>query len=536
MGKAVFSAETTYTAEFQAELNTGKERRNWSHTLKFTTGNPLRAPPDQVKELVKRINHYRRLAKLNEVTLDETLSKPCQAHAIYLSRNEGRPNLNPNTEDSALPGYTAEGKAIAPRANMGLTSFDPPSTIDRWAAMFHYRFPILDPLATRVGVGITRSPQSWYLVLVNEQNGGSFTSPVVFPAPDQTDVPIYYAVGEGPSPIPDKDRVAGFPVFVQFPERASVKDVVAEVYKEGDSQPLSAYVYTPEKFLINPGYQKNSIHVIPKSPLQINTRYEARFKARVDGQTWEKKWTFRTQGDDLDSQRDLALTSVAELNRQRKSLGLLPVTLQEDLSPGCLAHARYISMNWGHKSLEGLGMHDEVSTLPGYSPEGRLAGKESVIAMGSPPASSIEAWINTFYHRIPLLEPDLASVGVGFAQGSNPAWFVVLITSSDRCKERIVAYPPHGSTDAAKDNPITFTVYSPTQAQQANLKLLDDTGVEVPCDVRLPAQLKMSGNEANTVAVIPRSPLKSGVRYTVKGKLQGGNRTWAITNSFQTGR
>ncbi len=39
--------------------------------------------------------------------------------------------------------------------------------------------------------------------------------------------------------------------------------------------------------------------------------------------------------------------------------------------------------------------------------------------MGSPPVASIEAWINTFYHRIPLFEPDLASVSVGFRRVDN---------------------------------------------------------------------------------------------------------------------
>ncbi len=53
------------------------------------------------------------------------------------------------------------------------------------------------------------------------------------------------------------------------------------------------------------------------------------------------------------------------------------VLLDPELSKGCGLHARYLVLNIDHPETQGLGGHDENPKLPGYTPEGQKAGKNS---------------------------------------------------------------------------------------------------------------------------------------------------------------
>ena len=95
--------------------------------------------------------------------------------------------------------------------------------------------------------------------------------------------------------------------------------------------------------------------------------------------------------------------------------------LDAALSRGCLAHARYLALNLGHPATAGLGAHDEDLSLPGASEEGANRGKASDIAIGDQtPLHGIDQWLATLYHRVPILEPNLKSVGYGCARVRRP--------------------------------------------------------------------------------------------------------------------
>src|SRR4051812_43507306 len=65
------------------------------------------------------------------------------------------------------------------------------------------------------------------------------------------------------------------------------------------------------------------------------------------------------------------------LNAHRKAAGLEPVVADPVLSKGCGAHAAYLVRNVDQPSAQGLGLHSEEATLPGYTKEGERAGKAS---------------------------------------------------------------------------------------------------------------------------------------------------------------
>ena len=77
-------------------------------------------------------------------------------------------------------------------------------------------------------------------------------------------------------------------------------------------------------------------------------------------------------------------------------------------------------------------MHSEDPRLPGVTPGGKRAGKASVIAACNNPRAALDSWLDTFYHRIPLLAPELRRVGYGQAQLPNRSWVVVLNVRSPK--------------------------------------------------------------------------------------------------------
>ncbi|RZI92155.1 MAG: hypothetical protein EOP39_32475, partial [Rubrivivax sp.] len=67
--------------------------------------------------------------------------------------------------------------------------------------------------------------------------------------------------------------------------------------------------------------------------------------------------------------------ALAQVNAVREAAGLRPVTLDAKLSSACEQHARYLVLNIARPEVRGLLAHQEVPTLPGYTPEGAAAGK-----------------------------------------------------------------------------------------------------------------------------------------------------------------
>jgi len=70
--------------------------------------------------------------------------------------------------------------------------------------------------------------------------------------------------------------------------------------------------------------------------------------------------------------------------------------------------------------------------LPGATPEGARAAKESVIATLLDPQICVENWMATLYHRVPVLTANLERVGFGYARMNGRKWVCVLDTGNGR--------------------------------------------------------------------------------------------------------
>src|SRR5262245_51195367 len=100
-------------------------------------------------------------------------------------------------------------------------------------------------------------------------------------------------------------------------------------------------------------------------------------------------------------------------------------------------------------------MHKEDPELPGYTKEGSKAGASAVIFPTGNLVGAVDGWMASLFHRIPLLDPKLTKVGLGFAKGGKNGGFFVVDSISGRDGEegtKPVLYP----VDAQKDVPLKF--------------------------------------------------------------------------------
>ena len=525
IAQTILQHGANYTAEMSAEVG----GQPWSQRWSFTTLTREKETEGMARRLLTELNAARKSAGLSQLVLDEDLSRSCRAHALYITRNAGHADLNLNDEDPKLPGATPEGRRVARAAHISTAPFDPGWLVGGWLASFHYRFPLLDREARSIGIGAARGARDWYGVLVLGDPGPASQQPFVYPGDDQTNVALEYESGEKPDPIPEsKDRRAGFPISLMFPERARVRQVSATLRLTGED--VLFWMSTPERPVAR-GMQHNTVCLIAQRPLQPDSRYQVKVSATVDGKPFEKTWSFHTRPA-VDSEEAVTATrATARVNHHRRLAGLPPVELDVDLSRGCRLHAQYLLANLDHPSTRGLGMHNEDPKLPGYTPEGKKAGADSVIAGGMPPIPSVDDWLATFYHRIPLLDPALGRIGFGYVKGGPVGWFVVLNATAGKGREAAIIYPGDGQKDVpttAKDGgyPLTVTFVGKGTMKPAEAVLRGSDGNEV--SVRLSAL-------ESTLVIAPREALKPGSGYTMRlsGALAGKpwSRTWTFSTS-----
>jgi hypothetical protein len=246
------------------------------------------------------------------------------------------------------------------------------------------------------------------------------------------------------------------------------------------------------------------------------------------------------------------------LNAARKECALREVTLAADLSVGCANHAKYLVLNKGNPLLEGLKGHDEYKELKGYTEDGARAGANSVIAMVGGPnvaaSKTIETWLASFYHRIPLLNPSLTAVGIGYARG--PTFVVACVDATSRAGKMdtkdAVFYPVNGQKNvplkfSGNEHPdpipsdyqgpvgfpITITFPKSKTITKVVVKLSDGNKTLLPYLLSTPESPATSFPQENTVCIFPKLILARASTYTVELKCtvsgEPYERTWQFT-------
>ena len=109
--------------------------------------------------------------------------------------------------------------------------------------------------------------------------------------------------------------------------------------------------------------------------------------------------------------RLLALQSGAELDRFLAQPPQLPAAVAVEPPVGQFAADQRIG---------------PYRLLPGYTAEGQKAGKGAVITLPTDPLLAVPVWMNTLYHRVPLLDPRLQKVGFAHVPVGDGRWVCVL--------------------------------------------------------------------------------------------------------------
>ena len=426
ISQRTLKAGTTYTVQMEATV----DKASWSKKWKFTTVADV-DPLEDIKPVLARLNQYREAAGVGRVELDAELSKACQAHARYLARNlPDQPDLKLRDENPALPGSTPEGRKIA-ATSIALRNLVGPGIMEFSFGVTKNRVTVLYPGLTKIGLGVTSDPAGGQLWVIEPYQFAGPIAPTLglrYPGPDQKNVPLSYPGGGSSHPVPDpkaRDK-AGFAISAIFWTPDTVRNAQARLTKKNGGE-VECWKSSPEQPAI-PGTEQDSICLIPRANLEPATTYEVRMSATVGGKPWETTWSFTTE--EMDAQlidRAIVTAKTLEiLNAFRTTAGLPPVKLDPALVGPCEKHAHYLRKNLGHPSTEGLGMHDEDPKLPGYSAEGQKAGKASVITLTTEPLAAVPVWMNTLYHRVPLLDPRLRTVGFAYLPLPSGQWACVM--------------------------------------------------------------------------------------------------------------
>jgi uncharacterized protein YkwD len=271
----------------------------------------------------------------------------------------------------------------------------------------------------------------------------------------------------------------------------------------------------------------------------------------------------------------IAAKALERINFHRAVAGQPAVVLRDTLSKGCLLHADYLAFNYHHPTFAAEGPHRENRDLPGYTAQGEETARNSVInfitAPNEPPGLdpreqiAVDSLMSTFFHRVPLLHPDLRHVGIGTARGRQKGqwhWVTVVDIRDSRrsggSRGWVVLYPGDGQKDVPTtflntEHPsptppegfgkklgycVTATFAAATKVAGAEARLTGPDGEALDAWVSSPSRPAAGAQvQMNTVCIIAKTPLRPMTTYTatvnasVDGKDQ--RRSWSFTTGAE---
>ena len=247
------------------------------------------------------------------------------------------------------------------------------------------------------------------------------------------------------------------------------------------------------------------------------------------------------------------------INAARAKAGLAAVRLDDRVTEGATSHAYWWLFNLALPEVKGLGIHKEVSGTPGFTGNSMrdrattfgypLASMAEDITHRGTPAGAMSDWVDSVYHRFPIMRPDLDVIGYGAAVGGGLPIDVMDMgyrnEAGDSSQE--VLYPAPSQTQVPvaflgnelpdpvpsggkypTGYPITINFNLRVGVQVLDWSVTDDSGQRVDSYTIAP-----SIADENVYTILPKSPLKPGAVYHVHvtASIQGrsATRDWGFT-------
>lgn len=258
---------------------------------------------------------------------------------------------------------------------------------------------------------------------------------------------------------------------------------------------------------------------------------------------------------------DKAVQAWMLLNETRLATGSGCANLVLELEKSAQSHCDYGVMNKGNASCT-ADAHTEISGCPGFTGmdvQSReiaagyprmLAYTEVATTFGNNPAGALPNWIDTVYHRIPLLDPWTTDFGYGGAAGCD----VIDIGRgmSTAPQDLVVTYPYDGQTNVpptwnglegpappapAGGWPSSYVINIYAQGIKVTEHVLTKDGDTTPLDhvfldINSPEISGLQPYFRNTVFIYG-APFELNTKYHVKivGTRTGGdlNKEWSFT-------
>ena len=243
---------------------------------------------------------------------------------------------------------------------------------------------------------------------------------------------------------------------------------------------------------------------------------------------------------------------LARVNRYRATAGLAPVALDAKLSAGCMEHAQYMLQNRGTDAMVGLNAHKQRANLPGASAAGAACGKAAdLFPEVSDLDAAVDGWMASLYHRRPMLNPGLKTIGVGYAELPERTLMAALMfADADDAKAAWpVRYPAGKQADVPLEfgnevpnpipgggkagYPITLQ-FPPFDAVTGVSASLASGGKPVPFHLSDPEHPATSFGQYGVICVIPKQRLAAHTRYDVSITATWHDQTTTATWSFTT--
>ena len=184
-------------------------------------------------------------------------------------------------------------------------------------------------------------------------------------------------------------------------------------------------------------------------------------------------------------------TVLNKVNELRSGLGLQPVTRYQELDA--------VAQDWSEQQAAANNMSHRPDFTSVY-PKGWTTGSENVAwrtAGGDTGALIFDQWLNSPGHYKNMTDPNVNSIGIGFAQTSNGSWYAT---------QNFAAYNPSNTT---LTQTTTTTTNTPTTTTKSNTP--PSTTDTPPTDTAVPSptptpETTPSTPSTETTAPAPTAP------------------------------
>ncbi len=261
------------------------------------------------EEVKDRINYYRAMAGLADVTIEASLNAAANSHGLYVIDNLNAGHFESNKRHRYFTGEMPWDRTryfgyMSPMVAENIHFLESHiGAVDDWMDSLYHRLPIINPMYAHVGYGFASKNDKRVNVLeigaVRYSNLSKGT--VMYPVDGQRGVPLTWSGREHPDPLrlyPEADGPGGYPITLLVTgdgiEKVQLKN--ASIVGAGTGE-LDFYSF--DSLRDSELLGSNAIALIPKDALAPGTTYKVNMVFDViygDGEkeNIKKEWNFTT--------------------------------------------------------------------------------------------------------------------------------------------------------------------------------------------------------------------------------------------------